>query len=78
MLHTLPPQSPSRRRRRYQIYSKAEAVAYLAHPLLGPRYLAVARAVTAHLAAGRPVTAVMGGVGVLAIPYLPLNNSISR
>lgn len=44
--------------RRYAIVSQAEAVAYLAHPLLGPRLVAVAEALLPHR--DRSATEIMG------------------
>ncbi len=43
---------------RYGIASAAEAKAYLAHPVLGPRLRECARALAAHR--GRPITEIVG------------------
>jgi uncharacterized protein (DUF1810 family) len=45
---------------RYAIHDRAEAVAYLKHPVLCPRLLAVARAAAAHLGHGADIKSLMG------------------
>ena len=49
----------------YGIADLAEAKAYLAHPVLGPRLLEAARAMLAHR--GRDPAAVLGGVDALKL-----------
>jgi uncharacterized protein (DUF1810 family) len=51
--------------RRYAIASLAEARAYLAHPVLGPRLLESARALLAH--GDRSAAEVMGGIDALKL-----------
>ena len=51
--------------RRYAIRDLAEAEAYLAHPVLGPRLIAAAEAMLAH--AGTPPEAVLGGIDALKL-----------
>jgi uncharacterized protein (DUF1810 family) len=53
----------SERARRYGLASLAEAQAYLAHPLLGPRLRGCVEALLAH--AGTPVDAILGEVDAL-------------
>lgn len=48
--------------RYYGLSGAAEASAYLAHPLLGPRYRICVAAVRAWLAAGRSLEAIFGEV----------------
>jgi len=50
---------------RYAITDLDEARAYLAHPLLGPRYLACADALLHH--AGRDTAAIMGAVDAIKL-----------
>ena len=50
--------------RRYAVSSRAEAIAYLAHPLLGPRLIEAARAVAA--ADGSPET-IMGSIDAVKL-----------
>ncbi len=45
---------------RYAIENRAEAVAYLEHPVLYPRLLAITRAAAAHLGAGASMDSLMG------------------
>ncbi len=45
---------------RYALESRAEAVAYLAHPVLGPRLAEATDLMLAH--AGEPAAAILGGV----------------
>lgn len=49
----------------YAIGSLAEARAYLAHPVLGPRYLACVEALLLHR--GRPAAAIMGAVDAMKL-----------
>lgn len=49
----------------YAIRDLAEAQAYLAHPLLGPRYLAATEAMRAH--AGTPAAAILGEVDAMKL-----------
>lgn len=51
--------------RRYAIRDMAEARAYLAHPLLGPRYLACCAALLPHR--GRDAAAIMGGIDAIKL-----------
>ena len=51
--------------RRYGISGGAEARAYLAHPVLGPRLVACADAVLAH--AGTPATVIFGDIDALKL-----------
>ncbi|MEH3102864.1 MAG: DUF1810 domain-containing protein [Sphingomonas phyllosphaerae] len=51
--------------RYYAIRDLAEARAYLAHPVLGPRYLACVDALAAHR--GRSADAIMGGVDAIKL-----------
>jgi uncharacterized protein (DUF1810 family) len=51
--------------RNYAIDSLEEARAYLAHPLLGPRYLECVEALMMH--ADRPATAIMGDVDAMKL-----------
>ena len=55
----------SRTAKAYGIADLEEAEAYLAHPVLGPRLLRVARAMLAHQ--GTPPEAVLGGVDALKL-----------
>ncbi|WP_114227428.1 MULTISPECIES: DUF1810 domain-containing protein [Sphingomonas] len=49
----------------YGLSGPEEAQAYLAHPLLGPRYRESVAAVRAQLAAGRSLEAMFGGLDAL-------------
>ncbi len=51
--------------RHYAIRDLAEARAYLAHPLLGPRYLACVAALDRHR--GRSAEAIMGGIDAMKL-----------
>lgn len=51
--------------RHYAIRDLAEARAYLAHPLLGPRYLACVAALDRHR--GRSAEAIMGGIDAVKL-----------
>jgi len=51
--------------RRFAIQSTAEAEAYLAHPVLGPRLIACAEALLLHR--GVPATAVLGEIDALKL-----------
>lgn len=51
--------------RHYAIRDRDEAQAYLAHPVLGPRYLACVAALTPHRA--RRAEAIMGGIDALKL-----------
>lgn len=51
--------------RRYAIQSTAEAEAYLAHPVLGPRLIACAEALLLHR--GTPATTILGTVDALKL-----------
>ncbi len=50
---------------RYGVTGEAEARAYLAHPVLGPRLVECAEAVLRH--AGRPASALMGAIDALKL-----------
>ena len=50
--------------RRYAVASRAEAIAYLAHPLLGPRLIEAARAVAA---ADGSAEAIMGSIDAVKL-----------
>ncbi|RDE05989.1 DUF1810 domain-containing protein [Sphingomonas aracearum] len=50
---------------RYAIADLAEARAYLAHPLLGPRLLECAEAILAH--AGQSAEAILGGIDAVKL-----------
>ena len=56
-------QSPTARH--YAISGRNEALAYLAHPLLGPRLIEATRAVTT--APGRSAEAIMGGIDAVKL-----------
>lgn len=56
-------QSPAARF--YAIADLAEARAYLAHPLLGPRLIECAEAMLAH--AGTPAEAILGGIDAIKL-----------
>ncbi|VXC93811.1 DUF1810 domain-containing protein [Sphingomonas sp. 8AM] len=51
--------------RHYAIHDLAEARAYLAHPLLGPRYLGCVAAIDRHR--GRSAEAIMGGIDAVKL-----------
>ena len=51
----------------YGLRGVDEARAYIAHPLLGPRLLAAARAISKHLEAGERADAIMGSVDALKL-----------
>ena len=51
----------------YGLSGEAEARAYAAHPLLGPRLRAVAEAVLPHLTAGKSAEAILGPVDALKL-----------
>ncbi|MEY3691539.1 MAG: hypothetical protein RJB57_1195, partial [Actinomycetota bacterium] len=57
--------STSEMSRRYAIQSTAEAEAYLAHPVLGPRLIACAEALLLHR--GTPATTILGAVDALKL-----------
>lgn len=51
--------------KRYGLRSAEDAAAYLAHPLLGPRWLECVDVVEAHLAAGETLEAIFGPVDAM-------------
>ena len=51
----------------YGLRGVDEARAYIAHPLLGPRLLAAARAISKHLEAGERADSIMGSVDALKL-----------
>mmetsp|Transcript_99056 Transcript_99056/g.275791 ORF Transcript_99056/g.275791 Transcript_99056/m.275791 type:complete len:170 (-) Transcript_99056:159-668(-) len=55
-----PERALSRNNQKYQLHSRAEAVAFLKDPTLGPRFTAIAQAVAEALARDR-ASSVMGG-----------------
>lgn len=56
-----PQRASSVNNRRFQIRSQDEAVKFLKHPVLGPRYLEISQAVSAQLQGGSALETVLGG-----------------
>jgi uncharacterized protein (DUF1810 family) len=49
----------------YGLSGREEAAAYLAHPLLGPRWRECVAAIEAHVAAGTPAEAILGALDAM-------------